>query len=146
VWEILKAAGIDAVFQSEEIDIRKTAPRANAHCERIIQTLRHELCDHVLILNEVHARQLLATYQDHYNYRRPAKPEANDAVPRGAPTTCSPPGRYLAIHPDARSSLQQLAAPGPPPVVAEGADRLVPPPNQAIGTHPRWRIVTGSRP
>ena len=23
----------------------------NAHCERIIQTLRHELSDHVLILN-----------------------------------------------------------------------------------------------
>jgi hypothetical protein len=43
----------------------------NAHCERIIQTLRHELCDHVLILNEVHARQLLTTYRRHYNDHRP---------------------------------------------------------------------------
>ena len=64
----------DAVFQPEEIRILQTAPRAprmNAHCERIIQTLRHELCDHVLVLNEVHARQLLATYQRHYNSHRP---------------------------------------------------------------------------
>ena len=64
----------DAVFQAEEITILKTAPQAprmNAHCERIIQTLRHELCDHVLIINEAHARQLLATYQRHYNDHRP---------------------------------------------------------------------------
>jgi hypothetical protein len=47
-----------AVFGAEEIDILKTAPQAprmNAHRERIIQTLRHELCDLVLILNEAHA-------------------------------------------------------------------------------------------
>jgi transposase InsO family protein len=64
----------DAVFQTEEIDILRTAPRAprmNAHCERVIGTLRHELCDHVLILNETHARRLLATYEDHYNNHRP---------------------------------------------------------------------------
>jgi hypothetical protein len=64
----------DAVFAAEDINILKTAPRAprmNAHCERIIQTLRHELCDHLLILNEAHARQLLAIYQDHYNDHRP---------------------------------------------------------------------------
>jgi transposase InsO family protein len=64
----------DTVFQSEEINILKTAPRAprmNAHCERIIQTLRHELCDHLLILNTAHARELLATYRRHYNDHRP---------------------------------------------------------------------------
>ena len=43
----------------------------NAHRERIIQTLRHELCEHVLVLNEAHARQLLATYCRHYNDHRP---------------------------------------------------------------------------
>jgi putative transposase len=45
--------------------------RANAHCERIIQTLRHELRDHVLLLNEVHARRVLAAYQGHYNSHQP---------------------------------------------------------------------------
>lgn len=64
----------DAVFQAEDMDILKTAPRAprmNAHCERIIQTLRQELCDHTLVLNEDHARRLLAIYQRHYNQHRP---------------------------------------------------------------------------
>jgi transposase InsO family protein len=39
----------DAVFQADSIDILTTAPpapRMNAHCERVIRTLRHELCDH----------------------------------------------------------------------------------------------------
>jgi hypothetical protein len=64
----------DAVLHAEEIHILPTAPQAppmNAQCERIIQTLRHELCDHVLVLNEAHARRLLTNYQRHYNDHRP---------------------------------------------------------------------------
>ena len=64
----------DAIFQAEDMNIIKTAPRAprmNAHCERIIRTLRNESCDHVLIINESHARQVLAAYQRHYNEHRP---------------------------------------------------------------------------
>jgi transposase InsO family protein len=64
----------DAVFQAEDMHILKTAPRAphmNADCERVIRTLRHELCDHVLVLNEAHARSLLSTFQCHYNHHRP---------------------------------------------------------------------------
>ncbi|WP_051796641.1 integrase core domain-containing protein [Kibdelosporangium aridum] len=54
------------------------APRTNAHCERVIRTLRTEVCDHVLILNEAHARQVLTEYQRHYNHHRPTKPGNND--------------------------------------------------------------------
>ncbi|WP_374118318.1 integrase core domain-containing protein [Streptomyces sp. MAR25Y5] len=64
----------DAVFEAEEIEILKTAPRAprmNAHCERAIGTIRREALDHVLIMNEAHARHVLATYQRHYNEHRP---------------------------------------------------------------------------
>ena len=64
----------DAVFQTDETDISTTAPQAsrmNAHCERVIRTLYTELCDHVLIVNETHARQVLAEYQRHYNQHRP---------------------------------------------------------------------------
>ncbi|MFC0105761.1 integrase core domain-containing protein [Kibdelosporangium aridum] len=42
----------------------------NAHCERVIRTLRTEICDHVLILNEAHAREVLAEFQRHYNQHR----------------------------------------------------------------------------
>jgi transposase len=64
----------DAIFQADEMDILKAAPRAprmNAHCERIIRTLRIEICDHVLILNASHAREILGRYRRHYNEHRP---------------------------------------------------------------------------
>ncbi|MEV7862979.1 integrase core domain-containing protein [Streptomyces hirsutus] len=67
-------AAFDAVFEAEELDVIKSAPRdprMNAHCERIIGSIRREALDHVLIVNEAHARQVLAAYQRHYNAHRP---------------------------------------------------------------------------
>jgi putative transposase len=64
----------DAVFQAEELDVIKSAPQAprmNAHCERIIGSIRREGLDHVLIMNEAHACQVLATYRLHHNEHRP---------------------------------------------------------------------------
>ncbi|MDH6580526.1 integrase core domain-containing protein, partial [Kitasatospora sp. MAP5-34] len=64
----------DAVFEAEEMDILKSAPRAprmNAHCERMTGSIRREALDHVLIVNEAHARHVLAAYQRHYNEHRP---------------------------------------------------------------------------
>ena len=61
----------------------------NAHCERVIGTIRREALDHVLIMNEVHARQVLAEFQHHYNRHRPHQarnqrpPEAQDQPPAG---------------------------------------------------------------
>jgi hypothetical protein len=65
----------------------------NAHCERITQTLRHELCDHVLILNETHARRLLASYQRHYNDHRPH--HARNQLP---PNTAQHPATIHDLH------------------------------------------------
>ncbi|MEW2493372.1 integrase core domain-containing protein [Streptomyces nodosus] len=64
----------DAVFQGEEIKILKSAPRTprmNAHCERVIGSIRREVLDHVLIMNEAHAQQVLTAYERHYNEHRP---------------------------------------------------------------------------
>ncbi|AGP59427.1 hypothetical protein [Streptomyces rapamycinicus] len=38
------------------------APKANAHCEQVIGTLRREALDHLLILDGAHARHVLAAY------------------------------------------------------------------------------------
>jgi putative transposase len=67
-------ASFDAVFQATETTVLRTAvqaPRMNAICERLIGTLRRELLDRTLILNQVHLRAILAEYQEHYNTARP---------------------------------------------------------------------------
>jgi transposase len=72
----------DAVFQADQLRVIKSAPqtpRMNAHCERIIGTIRRELLDHILILGEAHARQVLMTYEGHYNRHRPH--QARDQLP-----------------------------------------------------------------
>jgi putative transposase len=64
----------DAVFQADGIRILASplqAPRANAICERMIGTLRRELLDRLLIVNEHHLRQALTEYLQHYNAARP---------------------------------------------------------------------------
>lgn len=43
----------------------------NAICERMIGTLRRELFDRLLIVNEHHLRRVLAQYLLHYNGARP---------------------------------------------------------------------------
>jgi putative transposase len=64
----------DAVFAAEGIRILTSpprAPRANAICERMIGTLRRELLDRMLIVNERHLRQTLGIYLHHFNTARP---------------------------------------------------------------------------
>ncbi|WP_245950396.1 integrase core domain-containing protein [Saccharothrix carnea] len=46
-------------------------PRANAHAERFVGTVRREATDRLLILNEHHLRTVLDHYATHYNHRRP---------------------------------------------------------------------------
>ncbi len=67
-------SSFDAVFTAEGIRILASppqAPRANAICERMIGTLRREVLDRLLIVNEHHLRWVLAEYLLHYNTARP---------------------------------------------------------------------------
>ncbi|WP_218034615.1 integrase core domain-containing protein [Acrocarpospora corrugata] len=64
----------DAVFADAGLRVLKSpaqAPKANAHCERIIGTLRCEVFDRMLIFNEHHLRRTLNRYLEHYNTARP---------------------------------------------------------------------------
>jgi hypothetical protein len=64
----------DAVLAADGIRILTSpprAPRANAICERMIGTLRRELLDRILIVNEGHLRWILAVYLRHFNTARP---------------------------------------------------------------------------
>jgi putative transposase len=67
-------SAFDAVFTADGIRILTSppqAPRANAICERMIGTLRHELLDKILVINERHLRRILTIYLHHFNTARP---------------------------------------------------------------------------
>ncbi|MER5503588.1 integrase core domain-containing protein [Streptomyces sp. NPDC002561] len=76
----------DGVFEAEGAEVLLSAPRAprmNAHCERVIGTIRREALDRVLIMNKAHARRVPAEYQEHYNSHRPHR--SRDQQPPQAP-------------------------------------------------------------
>ncbi len=67
-------AQFNAVFEERGLQILKSppqAPHANTICERLIGTLRRELLDQILIINQAHLRTVLAEYTLHYNAARP---------------------------------------------------------------------------
>jgi putative transposase len=83
-------SSFDAVLTAEGIRILASppqAPRANAICERMVGTLRRELLDRLLIVNEQQLRQVLTEYLMHYNTARPHRslgqltPAQADACP-----------------------------------------------------------------
>jgi putative transposase len=47
------------------------APKANAHCERFIGSLKRECLDHMLILHRQQLHRLVAEFIDYYNLSRP---------------------------------------------------------------------------
>ena len=91
-------ASFDAVFQADSIRILASppqAPRANAICERMIGTLRRELFDRLLIVDEHHLRRVLTEYLRHYNAARPHR-SLGQLAPAQAGTR--PPEINLAEH------------------------------------------------
>ena len=52
---MIESLGID------EIITAPTSPRQNAYVERVIGTLRRELFDQVVVLNERHLKRLVST-------------------------------------------------------------------------------------
>jgi putative transposase len=73
----------DEVFRAEGIRVVLTAPQAprmNAIMERWIGSMRREILDRILIINECHLPKVLAGYEAHFNTHRPHR-ALNQASP-----------------------------------------------------------------
>jgi transposase InsO family protein len=67
------SSAVTGAIMSFEIDPKRTAfrsPWQNGTAERVVGSMRRELLDHVVVLNEDHLKRLLREYVDYYNDER----------------------------------------------------------------------------
>ena len=66
--------GFDEVLKTEGVEVIRLpfrAPRANAHSERWVRTVRREVLDRMLIFGRRHLESVLVEFIEHYNEARP---------------------------------------------------------------------------
>ncbi|MCP4194349.1 MAG: transposase family protein, partial [Planctomycetaceae bacterium] len=86
VMRRIESLGIDEVVTAP------ASPWQNAYVERVIGTLRRELFDHVIVLNEPHLKRLMSSYLDYYHPWRTHQSldsDAPDGRPVRAAETCN---------------------------------------------------------
>jgi transposase InsO family protein len=88
-------ASFDEVFSSEAIEVIKApvrSPRANAHAERFVRTVRTECLDWALVLGRRHLEEVLRQYVRHYNHQRPHR-----GLDLGVPAGRAAPGEPVSL-------------------------------------------------
>jgi putative transposase len=88
------------------------APRANAIAERFVGTIRRELLNRILIINQRHATAVLRQYELHYNGHRPHR-TLDQAAPQRPLPQCTTSEIYNVLRRDQLGGLlheyQQVA-------------------------------------
>jgi transposase InsO family protein len=80
----------------EEIQTAIRAPKMNAHCERVIGTLRRECFDHVILWNERHSQLQLQEAVLYYNRDR-THMSLGKSTPVGRPVEPVESGKVIAL-------------------------------------------------
>ena len=91
-------ADVATTIAGMNIDAVRTAPRSpwqNAYVERLIGSIRRECLDHVIIVNEVGLRRVLASYVAYYTRSRTHLALAKDS-PAPRPVQSALTGRTVA--------------------------------------------------
>jgi transposase InsO family protein len=71
------------------------APRANAIAERFVGSIRRELLDHLLIINQRHAAAALRQYAHHFNEHRLHRTRGQAAPLRPLPQRTTTPIHHV---------------------------------------------------
>jgi transposase InsO family protein len=91
----------DEVFRCEGIRVIKApvrAPKARAHAERWVGSVRRECLDRLLILGRRHLQHVLAEYVTHYNEHRPHRAlEQRPPLSKPPPTGHGRPGDVVDL-------------------------------------------------
>jgi transposase InsO family protein len=83
-----------AVAKSSGIKELKTpfqAPKANAHCERLIGTMKRECLDHFLVFNQYQLKCIIVAFAEYYNQHR-----AHQGIMQRIPAKLYQPGPQLS--------------------------------------------------
>jgi putative transposase len=92
------SASLDEEVESWGIHVLRSPvrmPTANAHCERLIGTIRRECLDYLIPLNSRHLRRILHKWVSHYNTGRPQRslgPGIPDRIQLPCRLAAAPPG------------------------------------------------------
>jgi len=78
----------------KELVTTPASPWQNAYVERLIGSIRRELLDNVVVLNEKHLNRLLKSYLAYYNEWRTHRSLNGDA-PESRPIRLAAPGRVV---------------------------------------------------
>jgi hypothetical protein len=90
----------DAVWEGEGVSVVRSpvrAPHANAVAGRWVRTVRSELTDHLLVVNDGHLRRVLDRDVRQYNEHRPHRALELHSPQRHRPSTSSTPAMITAV-------------------------------------------------
>ena len=85
---------------TKEVITAPASPWQNPYVERVIGSIRRELLDHVIVINDRHLKRLLSAYLDYYHPWRTHRSLAGDA-PDHRPVRCAEPAQVIdfpAVH------------------------------------------------
>jgi transposase InsO family protein len=91
---------VTSAIKSFGVDPKRIAfrsPWQNGTAERVVGSVRRELLDHVIVLNEDHLRRLLRIYVDYYNAERVHTSIIDSPVGRPAESRPSPGAKVIGL-------------------------------------------------